>query len=261
MWNAEDDPGDIALLRVPLSLFGAGTNTPDLKHYAPLPLQDEEGTLTNRFVNGRLLYGLGEGWYGAENGRSTELYVTEIETGTTKTVPLPHTVDRIEVMGTDAVVIGTDERSSLYFSGIELARVPRRKQRFMLKDAAQGELRSHGFFYSPNGSGDGGTLGLPVRGGGEEGWRHLRENSAAILFLRNDVSRFTDLGLLYGEADSVEDDDDGCQASCVDWYGNARPIFLRGRIYALLGYELVEGKIRESGISEVRRVNFIPFAP
>ena len=34
--------------------------------------------------------------------------------------------------------------------------------------------------------------------------------------------------------------DDGCQASCVDWYGNARPIFLPERMLALMGYELVE---------------------
>ena len=34
-----------------------------------------------------------------------------------------------------------------------------------------------------------------------------------------------------------------CLASSVDWYGNARPLFLRGRIFALLGYEIVEGGI------------------
>jgi hypothetical protein len=34
--------------------------------------------------------------------------------------------------------------------------------------------------------------------------------------------------------------DDECRASCVDWYGNARPLFLRGHVFALLGYELVE---------------------
>ena len=35
--------------------------------------------------------------------------------------------------------------------------------------------------------------------------------------------------------------DDGCKAWCVDWYGNARPIFLGERVFALLGYEIVEG--------------------
>ena len=52
--------------------------------------------------------------------------------------------------------------------------------------------------------------------------------------------------------------DDACRASCVDWYGNARPLFLRGRVFALLGYELVEGSIRAGRISEVRRVSYAP---
>jgi hypothetical protein len=51
---------------------------------------------------------------------------------------------------------------------------------------------------------------------------------------------------------------DGCKASCVDWYGNARPLFLRGRLFALLGYELVEGAVRGGQISELRRINYAP---
>jgi hypothetical protein len=44
----------------------------------------------------------------------------------------------------------------------------------------------------------------------------------------------------------------------VDWYGNARPIFLRPRTFALLGYELVEGELERGRIREVGRVNFAP---
>jgi len=44
----------------------------------------------------------------------------------------------------------------------------------------------------------------------------------------------------------------------VDWYGNARPIFLRGRTFALLGYELVEGREDDGRIRELRRVSFAP---
>jgi hypothetical protein len=46
----------------------------------------------------------------------------------------------------------------------------------------------------------------------------------------------------------------------VDWYGNARPIFLRGRILALMGYELVEGEVAEGAMREVRRASFAPEA-
>ena len=46
--------------------------------------------------------------------------------------------------------------------------------------------------------------------------------------------------------------------SCVDWYGNARPIFYRGRVFALMGYELVEGSIDKGRMREVGRTSFLP---
>jgi hypothetical protein len=52
--------------------------------------------------------------------------------------------------------------------------------------------------------------------------------------------------------------DDGCKASCVDWYGNARPIFIGQRTFALLGYELVEGRVTAAAIQETRRISFAP---
>ena len=51
---------------------------------------------------------------------------------------------------------------------------------------------------------------------------------------------------------------DGCRASCVDWYGNARPLFVRGRVIAMLGYELVEGSVKDGRIEEMNRVNYAP---
>ena len=51
---------------------------------------------------------------------------------------------------------------------------------------------------------------------------------------------------------------DACKASCVDWYGNSRPLFLRNRVFALLGYEIVEGSLNGAGISEIRRISFAP---
>ena len=51
---------------------------------------------------------------------------------------------------------------------------------------------------------------------------------------------------------------DGCRASCVDWYGNSRPIFVDNRIFALMGYEIVEGRISAGGITETQRISFAP---
>jgi hypothetical protein len=51
---------------------------------------------------------------------------------------------------------------------------------------------------------------------------------------------------------------DACKASCVDWYGNARPLFANGRVFALLGYEIVEGKLKGNRLVEQRRIDFAP---
>ena len=47
----------------------------------------------------------------------------------------------------------------------------------------------------------------------------------------------------------------------MDWYGNSRPIFYRGRVFALLGYELVEGRIEQGAIREARRTHFFNQQP
>jgi hypothetical protein len=86
--------------------------------------------------------------------------------------------------------------------------------------------------------------------------RTTPSTSASLRFLRNDGERFGPLGELRAWDEKVVDD--GCKASCVDWYGNARPLFIRGRVFALLGYELVEGAVGGEGIREVRRVSFAP---
>jgi hypothetical protein len=156
-------------------------------------------------------------------------------------------------MGRDAVVVGTNG-TDLYFSPVRLGNTPKVKESYARKNASQGELRSHGFFYKPNGD-DSGLLGLPIARQGRAGYRHLVEDSAAILFLRNDNLSFEEIGELEARNTSTND---GCKASCVDWYGNARPLFIRDRVFALLGYELVEGNVSDNQLRETRRVNYSP---
>jgi len=122
--------------------------------------------------------------------------------------------------------------------------------------ASQGETRSQGFFYKAE-SADEGTLGLPIRGAAKPGWSQLVQGSASIVFVKNHALDFQSMGEL--EA-SGRAENDACRASCVDWYGNARPIFWRGRIFALMGYELVEGKLDTGRILERRRIDFAPGA-
>ncbi len=257
MWMTEwdrDEDGRLALLRVPLDRFDDGRGRARRTWYRPLP-EPGAGVLHNRFVGRHLLYGSGNGWWNNGSDPGT-VYVLPWRGGEVTPVALEHSVDRIEVMGQDAVVVGGSQ-GDLHFSGIRLGTRPALAQRYVVPDASQGETRSHGFFYRAEDERTG-ILGLPVRGAGRPGWEHLVHGSASVVFLRNEGRRFARLGEL--AAGDVSDADDGCKASCVDWYGNARPIFFRGRIIALLGYELVEGAVRGGELREVQRTSFAPAA-
>jgi hypothetical protein len=256
MWNAEVASGDVALLRVPLTSFSDGAESAPRSAYRALP-RPEGYTFQNRFVGDFLLYGTGSGWGEPEERRGGTLYAVRYHAAApTERLRLAHGVDRIEVLGRDAVVVGTDGQD-LHFSPVRLAHgsVPAVAPRYTRKRAAQGELRSHGFFYKPQGD-DSGLLGLPIREQGRPGYEHLFHDSAAVLFLRNDALRLSELGALAARPEGSADD--GCRASCVDWYGNARPLFLKNRVFALLGYEIVEGELEGGRIRELRRVSFAP---
>ncbi len=251
MGGPEHSAGGVALARIAPSAFSA-VELPALAQdaYTPLPGPEDQRPLQNRFVGDYVLYGTGTTWGSAAEGTRAKLFAHPVRRqGDTARLALPHGVDRIEAMGEDAVVIGSDG-SSLHFSSLSLDRRPRLVDRFVRPDASQGELRSHGFFYKPEGDREG-VLGLPIRRNGA-GWFHLRQGSAEILYLEVQDLRFGRLGSLASQDDDVDDD---CQVSCVDWYGNARPIFYRGRVFALLGYELVEGVIRRGRVVEVARTH------
>jgi len=253
MWGAETAAGDVALMRIPLASFSDGRDVVSSSSYRRLP-KPAGYTFQNRFVGDHLLYGTGSGWGAPQDKDHSNLFVVGWAGGDAHEVSLAHGVDRIEQMGQNAVVVGTDGRD-LHFTSIRLDDSPAIAGSYTRKGASQGELRSHGFFYKPDGP-DSGTLGLPISVPARAGYRHLFESSAAILFLRNESLHFEEAGEL--AADSARAVDDRCRASCVDWYGNARPLFVRGRVLALLGYEIVEGALDEGRMRELRRVSYAP---
>ncbi|MGH9967350.1 MAG: beta-propeller domain-containing protein [Pyrinomonadaceae bacterium] len=253
MWRAEVGAGEVALMRVPLLSFSDGSDAAPSSSYRPLP-KPEGYTFQNRLVGDYLLYGTGSGWGYPQKASHASLYAVRWAGNEIHGFSLPHGVDRIEQMGSDAVVVGT-EGKNLSFTAVRLGRSPQLAGRFTRAGASQGELRSHGFFYRADGP-DSGTLGLPISVPGRAGYRHLFEDSAAILFLRNESLNFREVGELAARPERATDD--ACRASCVDWYGNARPLFVRGRILALLGYEIVEGTLDDGRMRELRRVSYAP---
>jgi hypothetical protein len=244
--------GRTALLRVPLGAFGDGRSAARREHYQRLPGPEGFGVLQNRFVGDWLVWGAGEAAWAARYAAP----------GSAATLQPGHPVERIEALGEHALLVGSG-REGLVFSALRLApRGPARLEgRLAHPGAQQGETRSHGFFYRATGPEEG-LLGLPVRKPVNSGpWRG-HEPAAAVVVLRQRDLAFTALGELAAEAGPRRND--RCQASCVDWYGNARPIFIGERVLALLGYEIVEGRVRSGfwgeRIEETRRVDFGPGA-
>ena len=163
-------------------------------------------------------------------------------------------MERLNALGDHAVAIGANGKD-LHFTSIELGHAALVAHSYVRPNAGQAESRSHGFFYK-QASSEAGIVGLPIMqaGPGEDETGH--RGSASVLYLENQALELSALGALHSHP--VQQADDKCVASCMDWYGNARPLFLKDRVFALMGYELVEGAIRSGRIREVRRVSFAP---
>jgi hypothetical protein len=252
MWGAESARGALALLRVPLSAFGDGRDAAQAAHYRRLPWP--AGVAQNRYVGDWLLWGGGDARLHA---------VRYAGGGDAAVLDVGHAVERIEALGRDALAVGNDG-ADLRFTSLRLADAsPRIAASHVQPGALQGETRTHGFFYRATGA-DEGLLGLPVLTAGAVRRRGVYgggQGPAAVLYLRQRSLVFAALGELRARETSQRDD--GCKASCIDWYGNARPIFMDGRVFALLGYELVEGSIGGGAperIEEKRRISFAPAA-
>lgn len=250
MWNSQSTSGEVALFRTRLENFTKEPKVVAKDDFTEL--ETPEGyTLQNRFVNDFLLYGTGSNWYYDETSEDFVYVVDYKSPKKLQKVNLDHSVDRIEVLGQNATVVGADD-NNLYISSIDLSLNSEVADSKEFKNAFQGETRSHGFFYKKYD--DYGILGLPIRSAGNY-YDELYKESARIVYLKveNDIS-FSELESLDSSGgDRVEDD---CKASCVDWYGNSRPIFYQDRIFALMGYELIEGEIDSDKIVTKEKVYF-----
>jgi len=255
MWDSGRGVGELALLRVALSSFSDGRDSAPASSYRALPGGAGYG-LQNRYVGQYLLYGTPR-QFGQRKADSAwprqGLYAMRWnDASPAQSLALPHGVERIEALGNDAVVVGA-AGSDLHFSSVKLGSQASIAGTYVRANAAQGESRSHGFFYKPQSAGAG-VIGLPILGADER--PNLRQPAASVLYLRNSELQLKELGALAAQPARV--DNDGCRVSCVDWYGNARPLFLQGRVFALLGYELVEGQLTQNGIRELRRISYAP---
>src|SRR5262249_27885332 len=140
MWRAEVAAGDTALMRVPVNSFSDGSTSVPPSRYRPLPRVDGYD-FQNRYVGDYLLYGTGTGWWNTKKPHEHSVFALRWAGGDIHELPLNHGVDRIESLGSDAVVVGTDGHN-LHFTSIRLDRSPEIVDDYVREGASQGELRS-----------------------------------------------------------------------------------------------------------------------
>lgn len=271
MWRPEFADGRAALLSLPLSRFSDGRADVEDGDYRLLPPGPDNGRfLQNLFVGRHLLYTDSFWTWRADRTEASAslLTIVPLSGEIVTTHLLDSWVERIEQMGRDALVVTRGDDVTFHTVALEpdqpdqrRTRLPRIVDSYVMPGTRGAETRSHAFFYRPDADsldGEFGVLGLPVVREYPEGGE-LIDEAADLAFLR----RGNNLVRLLGTLDSRPElqRDDRCVVSCFSWYGDARPIFVGDRIFALLGYELVEGRQEGRTIREIRRVNFASVLP
>jgi hypothetical protein len=255
---------NLSFFDIPLSSFSDTVRDVPLDRYTRLP-GVKSHYIANRFTDRYLVYGsLGRYRRGLSENAMPPAYVVPVDRpAAVRPMPVRHTVIRAEQAGNDIVVTGYRDGNGLVVTLIDLDGRPRIGSSVALDRRFESEGRSHAFNSLIEEDGHG-IMGLPTIGG--EGWSSRaawRSSASDLSYLTVDRrGQLEHVGELVRRFAYDEDDDgdDGipgyaCEVSCIDWYGNSRPIFTDGRIFGLSGAELIEGRITNAGILEVQRLN------
>ncbi|WP_158548421.1 beta-propeller domain-containing protein [Parvularcula marina] len=236
-------------------------STPD--DYTPLPSLDDMDDIENRFTDSYLLY------TGSERSYIYDLLYGDVDIApgsplvavsldapeAPKILTLPHSVIRLDRAGaTDAVATGYRGGEGLYVTYIDLDDLASIASTTLIEDRFESENRSHAF--NALITEEGGIMGLPtVRYVQEAGRWVSRSDASDLSFLTVSGDGQLDIaGTLVASEEETHPDYD-CEVSCIDWYGNSRPIFTDDRIFALSVSEVIEARLTGNRIEELRRIN------
>ena len=242
------DPAEVAFLRVPLRLFGERFEQVIDSRITALPTPGKR-TVENRFADDWLVYGGRNGWGtyppdeedGPQSARAVAVPVTTPDRA--QVIDLPHNIVRTERVGNDIVLNGYRDGRGLDITLLALGSAPRIASTLRLDRRFESEGRSHAF-NSVVGADGAGLMGLPtVRREAEAGSEVWRSDASDLSFVTLSPSRALQAAGELRVAGGKPDASYSCDVSCIDWYGNSRPIFTDGRVFGLMGTELVEARL------------------
>src|SRR5690606_6091458 len=138
-WSPELAHGQPALLRLPMSRFGDGSQAAPPSDYTPLPGGRGSLVAHDRFVGDWLLYAL----RARQGAARDQLVAVPVDRGAPVIFELADTVERIEQIGADGLVVGG--REAVVFTTIDLSsgQRPMLGDRFEQPGSRNAESRSH----------------------------------------------------------------------------------------------------------------------
>ena len=254
-----NDRGYVALkyFHAPLSAFSAAPPAVDPTRYTATPLLND-GMFEQRFTDDYVIYGARETWYSYptpdRNVRTQVVAVPTANPANATVLQSPHNVLRVERVADNAVITGYGHDEGLSVSLLDLSATPRIATTTVLPGRYETEGRSHAFNARPEPDGDA-LMGIPTaRAVKESGRWWFRSRTSDLSFIQLDSGALRSAGELTQNRRGAHRSY-SCEVSCVDWYGNSRPIFTDGRIFALMGTEIVEGVMQSGQVRSLRRAD------
>jgi hypothetical protein len=253
----DDGRRALGFVTVPRGRLGRRLRHVPDEAYVPVP--EVQGSIENRFTDRYLVYGGRRGSSFPPQAPVVEpaplVVVPVADPAAARPIPVPHNILRAERVGDDVVVTGYRDQSGLQLSMVDLEGTPAIASTVRLDGRYETEGRSHAF-NSSIGAHGAGLIGIPTAPRAAEAGRFVRRSGASdISYVSLDsAGRLAPLGELT-RSEGPRRSDYRCEVSCVDWYGNSRPIFTGGRVFALVGTELIEGRVEEGRVREVRRLD------
>jgi Beta propeller domain len=189
------------------------------------------------------------------NARNT-IYATPLaRPRETITSGVPYPVTRLQPMAGGMLAIGPIAPNNLGVSWLASSTAFKPASTLTMTGRIESEGRSHAFS-STQLPDDRSLFGLPtVRVDDGQVRSVARSASSNLSFLTmtptGDLSSVGDIAMSKTDPNSTY----RCEVSCIDWYGNSRAVFTGGRIFALLGTEIVEGRLSGSQMGVIGRLD------
>ncbi|MFO0562616.1 MAG: beta-propeller domain-containing protein [Polyangiales bacterium] len=254
MWSSRGASGGVSAVKIPVSRMTGVVSEAPAEAFTALVAVPSYGQFKERWVGEYAIFATSSGGYASHWRRgpversSPRLFAYRASDQRLFELRTDRAIERIEPLGRDALVVGGNG-DSLQLTPIALdSALPEPYAPLNLPHRAQGESRSHGFFFNPSGAREG-VFGIATTGDSSDG-ESMGSSDVSFFRLRN-------LALSsIGTVSARPSRDNRCSTSCFDWYGNTRPIFWGDRVFALMGDEVVEAALSERSLTERHRLDF-----